>query len=123
MNKVRLEKFLNDSTYLSGRPNGVSARKNIKLDTIDNSDEKVEFIISDRITGIGVSFFLGLFSKSVKKFKEDKFREKYIFKFEVSSEEVKENILNNIKYGINQALDERSLRDILYGRKNVTKNE
>ena len=76
-------------------------------------EKEVTFFISDKITGINISFFLGLFSKSIKKLKEKEFRKKY--KFEYSDEETQDLVEEDIEYGINEALDDRTLNEILFG--------
>lgn len=117
MNKrnEELDQYLHsNSTYLTGREEGKDVRKRLDLDKLDDLKEKeVTFFISDKITGINISFFLGLFSKSIKKLKEKEFRKKY--KFEYSDEETQDLVEEDIEYGINEALDDRTLNEILFG--------
>ena len=113
--KINLEKYLlSNSTYLTGREEGKDVRKILKLDEYDNDlKTKIVIRISSKMTGINVSFFLGLFSKSIEKLK-DKFLEKYIFEYE--DEETKELVEEDVEYGIKEALDTRTLDEILFGK-------
>ena len=103
--KIKLEKYLlSDSTYLTGRREGKDVRKKLKLDKEDKKKDEVIFQISKKITGINVSFFLGLLEKSVKELSEARFKEKY--KFEYEDEETEELVAGDVAYGINEALGE-----------------
>ena len=115
MNKtVNLEKFLHsNSSYLTGRPEGEDVRKILKLDEEDKNEKELTFIISDKVTGMNVSFFLELFSKSVKVLSEIGFRKKYKFSYE--NKEIKELVEEDIDYGINEALDDRDMETIVFG--------
>lgn len=64
---------------LSGVDFGEETRKLLDLDSIDNTDETVTFLIPDHVYSVNSSFFSGLFQISLKKFGEAKFREKYLF--------------------------------------------
>jgi hypothetical protein len=63
MNKiVKLEKFLHsNSSYLTGRPEGEVVRKCLKLDEEDKNEKELTFVISDKVTGMNVLFFLRAF--------------------------------------------------------------
>ena len=114
MRRIELEKYLHsNATYLTGRLEGKDIRTTLDLDREDKSNEPVEVIISSKMTGINISFFLGLFSKSLKILKEN-FTEKYIFVY--SDEETRDLIEEDIEYGIKEALDERSIDEILFGK-------
>lgn len=105
---IKLEKYLlSNSVYLTGRPEGEDVRRILKLDEEDKKKDEVIFQISKEITGINVSFFLGLFSKSVKDLSEAEFREKYKFKYE--NKETEELVKEDIMYGMNEALDIRKV--------------
>lgn len=112
--KINLSKFLktSDSDYLSGRDYAREARKKENLDTLDKNNTQIEIIIPNNLIGINISFFLGMFSKSIKKLGEAKFREKYSF---VYSKETLGLVKPDIERGIKEALDERTPRDILFG--------
>nr|DAT60589.1 MAG TPA: hypothetical protein [Caudoviricetes sp.] len=114
--EINLEDYLlSKTTYLSGRDEGSDVRKILKLDEHDNDlNEKIKVKISSKMTGINISFFLGLFSKSIEKLKE-KFLEKYVFEYE--DEETKELIEEDVEYGIKEALDSRSIDEILFGKR------
>ena len=83
----------------SGRDRGEQVRKAAGLDEADATDSIIEIIIPDDILSVNSSFFLGLFAASVKRFGENKFREKYTF---ISSE----LHLADINDGINRAIME-----------------
>ncbi len=111
---IHLEKFLmpNDD-YLSGRPEGNTARRNLKLDKYDNEEVKINTVISDKIIGINVSFFLGLYSISINRLgSKEKFLEKFSFEICSSNKDRKEIILGDINYGIKEALDESDFDDL-----------
>lgn len=108
---IKLEKYLlSNSDYLTGRPEGEDVRRILKLDEEDKKKDEVIFQVSKKVTGINVSFFLGLFSKSVKDLSEAGFREKY--KFEYENEEIEELVEEDITYGMNEALDTREIDKI-----------
>ncbi|MGL5544713.1 MAG: hypothetical protein ACRDB6_06365 [Cetobacterium sp.] len=104
MERINIAKFLpsSKSDYLNGRPEGEDARKNLKLDVKDEKEEKVEIFISNKLIGINISFFLGLFSRSVVKYKEKGFYEHYKFIYE--DEETKKLVEKDIENGIKEAL-------------------
>ncbi len=70
------------STTFSGRPEGETVRKELKLDTIDDSSEPVTIIIPNDTTSFNPSFFLGLLFKSVKRMGSiDAFKKRFSFDF------------------------------------------
>ncbi|MGL4861782.1 MAG: hypothetical protein ACRC4T_01510 [Cetobacterium sp.] len=104
MERINIDKFLPtpESDYLNGRPEGETARKNLKLNEKDNKEEKVEIFISSKLIGINISFFLGLFSESIVKYKEKEFYEHYIFIYE--DKETEKLVEKDIKNGVKEAL-------------------
>lgn len=104
MDRVDIAKFLpsSESDYLNGRPEGEDARKNLKLDEKDQRGEKTEIFISNKLIGINISFFLGLFSKSVVKYKENEFYRYYNFIYE--DEETEKLVKKDIENGVKEAL-------------------
>jgi hypothetical protein len=50
------------------------------LDSLDNSDDKAEVSVPDDLYALNLSFFLGMFGPSVRKYGSEEFRRKYVFK-------------------------------------------
>ncbi len=68
------------ASVLSGKPKGEATRKDYNIDKYDNSPDEVQVIIPNHIIVFSSSFFLGLFSESIKKCGGKRaFLEKYIF--------------------------------------------
>lgn len=82
------------SKVLSGREEGNEARKKFKLDKKDKIEEKIEVEVPESIYSINISFFLGLFGKSIRDLGEDKFKSKYKF---ICDEFIQQNIDDGIK--------------------------
>ena len=79
---------------LTGKPLGINARKLLKLDDLDRLDQSVDVVVPDHIYAISSSFFLGLFSESLKNFGgRDAFLQHYKFAADqVIMEQVSEGI-------------------------------
>lgn len=88
---------INGSKVLSGREEGETMRKKLKLD-IKDLDEKEYSILVPNVFAITASYFLACFGKSVRSLGKEKFEKKYIFKCNNVS------IKNNIKDGIDSAI-------------------
>lgn len=69
----------NGSKVLSGRDIGSMWRKNFLLDSLDKSDESIQINVPEDLYSINISFFLGLFGKSIRTLGAKKFKEKYTF--------------------------------------------
>lgn len=69
----------NDSIVLSGRPQGVEARKHFSLDQLDASNDDAVVVVPQRVISFNGSFFLGLFAPSIKRLGVVKFEDKYRF--------------------------------------------
>lgn len=54
---------------LAGKERGLSARNELKIDYYDNVEGRVKVLVPEGMYAVTSSFFLGLFSKSAKKFK------------------------------------------------------
>ncbi|APY08446.1 hypothetical protein BWZ20_09120 [Winogradskyella sp. J14-2] len=115
-----MEKILNidltpyrgiNSTSLTGRPQGKDVRQELKLDTKEESHDKILVHIPLGTTSFNPSFFLGLFYNSIKKLGSiEKFEEKFIFVFNKNESEIlKEIISDNIDEALTYA--KNSLRD------------
>lgn len=86
---------------ISGHERGVEARKKYGLDRLDAGDSAVSVVIPDDIDAVAASFFQGMFSTSVKRFKsKEKFLEHYRFI-------AKPNMMEQIIRGIDRSLTER----------------
>lgn len=81
---------------ISGKARGESARKHFGLDRFDEDDEEVTVVFPDSLYAISSSFFLGLFSLSIKRLGETRFLRKYHFVAD-------ENIQRQIRHGIQRA--------------------
>jgi hypothetical protein len=90
-----------DSWVMSGRPKGEHVRQRLQLDSEDTSEDSVEVEIPIDIIALNRSFFLGLFGKSVRTLKEEKFRKKYTFHGSPLA-------LRDVEAGIQRALVEGS---------------
>lgn len=86
---------------ISGHERGVEARKKYELDRLDTGEQSVSVVIPDDIDAVAASFFQGMFSASVKKFRsKEKFLEHYHFV-------AKPNMMEQIIRGIDRSLTER----------------
>lgn len=74
--------------------NGENDRKKFNLDEIDKTDEKVEVIISKNVLMMSMTYFAGLFGKSMKKLKHE-FKNKYEFSFD---DDILEMNMYHLKY-------------------------
>ena len=94
-----------NSTSLTGRPQGKTARLVIKLDKIEYKYQKILVFIPLGTTSFNPSFFLGLFYNSIKKLGSiDKFLDKFNFEFDENESEVLiEIITNNIDEALTYA--------------------
>lgn len=88
---------------LAGKDRGSSARALFKLDILDNNPESVTVIVPDYLDTISTSYFLGLFSKSVKNLGADNFKNKYRF---VADEVMQKQINHGIK--LSESLSNKS---------------
>jgi hypothetical protein len=99
MRRIDLDKARTSSgaRVLAGRDRGVHWRGVFRLDEIDRTPEPVEIIIPPDIISINISFFLGMFGKSVRALGKDDFVKHYIFKCD-------EDLRPLINLGVDQAL-------------------
>ncbi|MDG3075169.1 hypothetical protein [Bacillus halotolerans] len=96
---LELEQFVNGNIKVfSGREQGKQARKKLKIETLDKSQNiSVEVKFPEDTMSLSPSFFLGLFGPSIRKLGETDFKQKYQFK-------CKEFILESIDSAITRAL-------------------
>lgn len=81
---------------LSGKLRGESAREYFGLDRLDEDDQQVTVVFPEELYAISSSFFLGMFSLSIRKFGEEKFLKKYKFQAD-------ENMQRQIRHGVKRA--------------------
>lgn len=104
MKKIELKEIINPrSVTLSGRTNGENAREHFNLEVKDTDAEIYKIIIPNQIRTFNISYFLGMFSLSIDKLREERFREKYIF--ECENENLSKGIKSDIDEGIEWALE------------------
>ncbi len=83
---------------LSGKEKGEDARNLFHIDELDKSEQDVTVVIPNSLHGISSSFFLGLFSKSVRKYGSiDNFFQKYKF-------DAPPTLLRQIESGVRHSL-------------------
>ncbi|MBO5292732.1 MAG: hypothetical protein J6B10_06075 [Lachnospiraceae bacterium] len=103
--KVELGKYRSSGAQVfSDRMKGIQARKELKLDDMDEREGKVCVVIPSDTWSINSSFFGGLFEGSLKKMNKTQFREKYEFIFndgEKINSTLEENISDDIDYVLN----------------------
>ena len=97
MTELRLETLTKGKVRnLSGHERGLEARTFYNLDDMDETDEVVKIIFPNDIDVIATSFFLGMFSESIKRFKsKDAFLRHYSF---VARPEIIEQVFRGIDH-------------------------
>lgn len=105
--EIDLSKFRGQkSSLFTGRPQGQTAREELKLDRIDkNDDASIVLIIPEGTTSFNPSFYLGLLYKSYKALGIEGFKNKYTFDIRISDEEMKKGIIRNLEDGMRNALN------------------
>lgn len=108
--KIDLLKYRGkDSSLFTGRPQGESARNELKLDQLDNKvDAIIELKIPTGTTSFNPSFYLGLLFKSVKSLGIEKFDLQYKFTIEENSEVIKKVITEDLNDGRRHAINSMS---------------
>ncbi|GGF57718.1 hypothetical protein GCM10011332_09000 [Terasakiella brassicae] len=79
---INLEAMTNDGKVhnLAGKERGENARDNFSLDSIDTQEENVTIVIPEHVYAVSSSFFLGMFSNSLKSLGgKEAFLQKYKF--------------------------------------------
>jgi len=80
-NNINIRDYVKkDISILRGRDKGEIARRQARLNDLDQTDEEITVIFDNDFKSLNTSFFLGMFEDSIKHFKRDKFRIKYNFK-------------------------------------------
>lgn len=81
---------------LAGRERGENARAHFDLDNLDGLEEPVSVKIPDHVYGLSSSFFLGMFSRSIRNAgSQERFLQKY--KFDVTDE-----VMQQIMHGLSR---------------------
>lgn len=97
--KINLQKYIpNGSIILTDRNRRKELRKRLDLDRLENEQDKILVFIPESIVSFNSSFFLGLFTPSIKKCGS---KEKFLGKFEFKCDKYIEEDIND---GINEAL-------------------
>jgi hypothetical protein len=102
-NVISLAELTGDgkSRVLTGKERGIAARAALHLDEMDKSPDTIIVEVPTYLSAISSSYFLGLFSRSVRLLgSEDAFLKKYDFKASAV-------ILDHIRNGIRNALIDR----------------
>ena len=68
-----------DVPVLSGRGRGEAVRKSTRLDSIDETEEKIVVRIPEDVYVVASSFLLGLLGPSIRKLEENRFRSRFRF--------------------------------------------
>lgn len=112
--KIELKNYRpHNSTSFSGRPQGVAARKEMKISELDKQDDSdVELIIPADTTSFNPSFFLGLLYESIKKLGLEGFKKKYHWIIETENEDRKRALMKNIEDGYRSALNSMNDKNI-----------
>lgn len=113
MEKVILKEYLptENHNYFNGRPEGGDTRVSLQLDVRDKKKEKLIFYINKGLVGMNVSFFLGLFSKTISECGVEDFKKRYTFEYE--DEITKKLFEKDMEYGIKAALREITPKNLL----------
>lgn len=86
---------------LSGKPRGEAARREFNLDAVDARGEQVTIRVPDYIYAISSSYFLGLFSQSVTRYRS---AEGFLQHYKFEADDV---IMKQVLHGIDRCLAER----------------
>ena len=89
INQVKLSKYFQGYKYFNGRDNGRDTRKTLNLDKVDENKESITFFFEKGLVGMNVSFFLGLFGKTISNCGVEDFKKRYNFEYEDPDENKK----------------------------------
>lgn len=97
------DKISAGSIILSGRDKGEMLRDKLRLEQLEEDNDQIVIVVPESIVSFNSSYFLGLFTPSVKKYKtREGFLQKYTF-------ECDEYISKDIEDGISEALKRNNL--------------
>lgn len=101
--RIEMNSFYNTgSRALSGRDYGKICRQKVRLDFVENENDKVQIVFDDSLYSLNRSFFLGFFGKSILKYKKQGFYDKFEF---IGKEKI---VTSVIEQGVEIALNENS---------------
>lgn len=100
-----------DSRVYTGRTQGESVRRELKLSSIEKDNDEIEILIPEETASLNPSFFLGLLYDSIKALGIENFRTKYHIIFQTKNEELKRTLARNIEDGFRNA--ENSIKNNL----------
>lgn len=102
--KIEMNIFYSNpqTPVLSGREYGKVCRQKMKLDSIEDKNDKISIVFDDSLFSLNTSFFLGFFGKSITKHGKQGFLEKYEF---LGAHDIVSNV---IEQGIETALNDKS---------------
>jgi len=105
---IDLTKFRgNKSSIFTGRPQGLAARIELKLDDFDNNKNvEIVFRISEGTTSFNPSFYLGMLYPSFEKLGVHNFDIKYKFDIPIKDPETVRVIQKNLDDGKRNAINE-----------------
>lgn len=104
--QINLEKFRgNNSSLFTGRPQGESARLELKLDENDKKLNKIIFNIPKGTSSFNPSFYLGLLYDSIKKLGIDKYEEYYQFEISDLNADTRGVLQENLEDGKRNAIN------------------
>lgn len=79
-----------NTPVLSGRQRGKEVRRSTRLDSEDDSAQKITIIVPEDVYLVASSFFLGMLGPSVRKLGEAGFRERFEFEGPVNEAVIKD---------------------------------
>ncbi len=101
---INLSKYKSSKSSLyTGRPQGESARKELDLDKVDQTEGKVSVKIPANTSSINPSFFLGLFFPSIKTLGLEAFEKKYCFILEDENPNIRNILRSHIEDALRNA--------------------
>lgn len=109
MKEIFLEKYINGEIVLSGRDKGEKIRQKLNLSLLDTDEYEYQIVVPNSVRTWNPSHFLGIFSESIKELGIDKFEKKYSFVSDMPDKNLKKAIINDLKEGIEWALDESEI--------------
>lgn len=96
-----LNEISSGTIILSGRDKGELLREKIKLDKLEEQYDRITFVIPESIVSFNSSYFLGLFTPSIKKYGgKEGFLDKYTF---LCDEYINNDILDGLKEALKQS--------------------
>lgn len=92
-----------EERIFTNRDNGIRARKELKLEELEQEEGCIEVLLPNELWSINPSFFGGMFESSIKQF-EHKFWEKYVFLY-VNRNKLSDELKDSIDYDYDYVLN------------------